>query len=95
MRSAHGCSWAKLNVGKKKNVKHRNTIEIPYNRVRTKRRGLRAVETWMAEGASLRLLDGGYAMRSLEQKVLTYASEREGGFAGVLKSAANAEFAQV
>jgi hypothetical protein len=48
-----------------------------------------------AEGASLRLLDGGYAMRLLEQKVLTYASEREGGFAGVLNSSANAEFAQV
>ena len=48
-----------------------------------------------AEGASLRLVEGSYAMRSLEQKVLAYASEREGGFAGVLKSAADAEFAQV
>ncbi len=48
-----------------------------------------------AEGASLQLVEGSYAMRSLEQKVLAYASEREGGFAGVLKSAADAEFAQV
>ena len=48
-----------------------------------------------AEGASVRSLDGGYAMRSLEPKVLAYASEREGGFVGVLKSAAIAEFAQV
>ena len=48
-----------------------------------------------AEGASVRLVEGGYAMRSLEQKVLAYASEREGGLAGVLKSASTAEFAQV
>ena len=48
-----------------------------------------------AEGASLRLVEGSNAMRSLEQKILAYASEREGGFAGVLKSAADAEFAQV
>ena len=41
------------------------------------------------------LADGIHALRSLEHKIITYASEREGGFAGVLKSAADAEFAQV
>ena len=41
------------------------------------------------------LADASYALQILEHKVLAYGSEREGGFAGVLQSAADAEFAQV
>jgi hypothetical protein len=44
---------------------------------------------------SMSLADGAHAVRTLEHKLLAYGSEREGGFSGVLRSALDAEFAQV
>ena len=41
------------------------------------------------------LADGAQAQRTLEHKLQVFASEREGGFAGVLQSSRDAEFAQV
>jgi hypothetical protein len=74
-----------------------NTLETPprFSHIGFATRSGRGSGNPRMSAGSLRLLDGGYAMRSLEQKVIAFASEREGGFAGVLKSAANAEFAQV
>jgi hypothetical protein len=40
------------------------------------------------------LADGAQSLRTLEYKILSYGSDREGGFGGVLRSAMGAEFAQ-